>query len=181
MLLRRLSWPANDVPLACGVSRVIDSSRPEMVGSVAMSSRPTDVGGAGSRRREDGIAHARHFDLFGNGNRLDADVDVAGHAEVDVDVLDGLRRERGAASADVDNLNRVRAADAHRRYRVAPVCARRRFVARARRLVYRNDAGPRDRLLLRGRDDATDAAGRDALRGQARRATLRRRTREPRT
>ena len=43
MLLRRLSCPANDVPLACGVSRVIDSSRPEIVGSVAMSSRPTDV------------------------------------------------------------------------------------------------------------------------------------------
>ena len=50
--------------------------------------------GAGSRRREDRIAHARHFNLFGDRNGFDADVNVTGDAEVDVDVLDGLRRER---------------------------------------------------------------------------------------
>ncbi len=40
MLLSRLSCPANDMVLpACGVSRVIDSSRPVIVGSVASVSR----------------------------------------------------------------------------------------------------------------------------------------------
>ena len=71
-----------------------------------------------------------------------------------------------AAAADVHDLNRVRAADAHARNRVAAVGARRRFVARARRLVYGDDAGARDRLLLRAGDDAADAAGRHALRGE---------------
>ena len=78
-----------------------------------------------------------------------------------------LRRECRAAAADKHDLNRVRSADAHVRNRIAPVGARRRFVAGAGRFVNGDDAGAGDRLFLRVGDDAADAAGRHALRGEA--------------
>src|SRR3954470_4840491 len=44
MLLARLSWPANEpLPPYCGVRRVMSVMRPEIVGSVARSSRITAV------------------------------------------------------------------------------------------------------------------------------------------
>ena len=44
MLLARLSWPANEpLPPYCGVRRVMSVMRPEIVGSVARSSRVTAV------------------------------------------------------------------------------------------------------------------------------------------
>ena len=70
MLLSRLSWPANEVPLACGVSRVTDSNRPEIVGSVRDVFAADRGRGAGSRRCEHRIAHAGHFDFFGDRDRL---------------------------------------------------------------------------------------------------------------
>ena len=72
--------------------------------------------GTCSRRREDGVAHGCDFNLLGDGDGFHGDVDVTGHAEVDADVLDGLRREgRAAGAADVDDLNGVGTADTHRR------------------------------------------------------------------
>ena len=43
MLFCRLSWPAKEVPLAWGVSRVMSLTLPEMVGSNPISTRATDV------------------------------------------------------------------------------------------------------------------------------------------
>src|SRR4029450_12582186 len=43
MLLRRLSWPAKELPDACGVRRVRSPMRPVIVGSNAISERLTDV------------------------------------------------------------------------------------------------------------------------------------------
>ena len=43
MLFCRLSWPANDRPVACGVNRVRSAMFPDTVGIVAMSDRLTDV------------------------------------------------------------------------------------------------------------------------------------------
>ncbi len=43
MLCWRLSWPANELPVACGVMRVMSLMRPEIVGKSAMSTRLTDV------------------------------------------------------------------------------------------------------------------------------------------
>jgi hypothetical protein len=43
MLFRRLSWPANELPLACGVRRVKSLIRPLIVGRLAKSLRVTCV------------------------------------------------------------------------------------------------------------------------------------------
>ncbi len=44
MLFIRLSWPANEPePPYCGVRRVMSLMRPDTVGSIASSSRVTDV------------------------------------------------------------------------------------------------------------------------------------------
>ncbi len=43
MLFIRLSWPAKLMPLACGVMRTMSLMRPVVVGSVASSSRASEV------------------------------------------------------------------------------------------------------------------------------------------
>ena len=150
------------MPLACGVSRVMSLSRPDTVGSVAISARLTDVAAPVRARAEDDVGDRRDRDRLADGDGLHVEVQVGGDAEVDVDVFLRLGFE-GGSSAAVGDGDRVGTADAHAENGEASIGARRGFVGGARRQVNRDHFRARNGQLLRIGDHTGDISCGDAL------------------
>ena len=149
MLFMRLSWPPNELaPEVCGVRRVKSPIRPVTVGSVASVSRFTDVAAPVRAELNTALDSAVTVTVSVTAIGLTSKLRSVDDAEVDLDVLDGLGRERRGAGAGVSHRHRVRAADAHVEDEETAISARRGFVGRARGQVNRNDAGARHGLLL---------------------------------
>ena len=151
------------LPPACGVNRVIDSSRPVIVGSVASVSRLMLVAAPVRSELNAGSDCAVTVTLFlDDGTHVEDE--VGRHAEVHHDVFLHLRLEADRAGAALEDRHAVGAADAHPRNREVPVRARERLVGRSRREMDGGHAGADHRLSLHVLDDTHHHARRDALR-----------------
>ena len=128
-------------------ARHVDSSRPEIVGSVASCFAANRRRGARALGAEDRIRLAGDRDFLRDVIGLHDELQVGGDAEVDRDVVLRLRLERRAAPPPWRDDNRVRTADAHAGNREAAVGARHRFVCGSRRQVNGDDGRTRERVV----------------------------------
>ena len=163
MLFRRLSWPANELPLAWGVRRVTSPIRPVMVGRFWISSRLTCV--AAPVLLEANTVSATPDTVTSSVTVIgctftSTSVDTP-RFTITFSLVCGC--EGRIARPGEDDLNRIRAAHAHVGNRISAVGPRRRFVAGAGRFVDSDDGRAADGLLLCVDDHPADGSRRDAL------------------
>ena len=161
MLLARLSWPPTEPPAPyCGVSLAISVMRPEIVGSVARSSRITEVAAPERVVLNTGSEVPTTVTVSVDACRLQREVEVLGHAQRQRDVVPHVRGE-----SPERRRHMVGSADAQTLHQEAAVSLGDGFVCAARRLVDGYDCCSGRDLALAVLDHARNCGGGHALTG----------------